>query len=204
MFRSIGQIIRLPGVLGEIYQLLSYSNLDLEAIRPECTLNNLKTFSAVFWGNIILVFIPFVVLMIVLFILQRLNIKAFSRDKFFYKKRRIRGLIIILMFSYFTISTRACSALNCSKVGDKVVLTMDSTILCFKGEHIAVTVVAILILLCYSFGLPTSLAFLLHKNKGNKEKRKKKKEKRRKKKEKRRKRENFSFFLLYFLNKLIN
>ena len=164
MFRAVGQLTQLPGFLGDIYMVLSYSTMDINTLRLDCVSNASDGFEAKFWGQIIL-FAGYFVLVVGSVLLAPRFFARTEANRVFFHNRRYRATLIVLCFFYFSMTVKILQGLTCVQIAglpDKWLLA-DTVTQCFVGEHLGVTVVAAFLLAGYSLTLPTLLAILLYR-----------------------------------------
>ena len=78
----------------------------------------------------------------------------------FRRNSMLRSFWLLLVFIYSSLVETSLNILFCRKVGDKLVFFYDGTVECFRGQHLPIAVIAILVLVFLVIP-PPIMVFLL-------------------------------------------
>ncbi|KNC54960.1 uncharacterized protein AMSG_10205 [Thecamonas trahens ATCC 50062] len=147
----------MDGFLAEAYQLLSIVAMDLRFVRPGCeTIPG--SYLALFYGAVSMCAAMALLVVATLAMLLRLRRSAAT----FYADRLPRALLIFSTMVYITLTTTFLEALFCvpGAGGDRVVAAARDMV-CLKGSHRPMFVLALIGVIAYAAGFPLLVMYKL-------------------------------------------
>eukprot|EP00942_MAST-04A_sp_MAST-4A-sp1_P003515 g3515.t1 len=75
----------------------------------------------------------------------------------------INGIVFWVFLLYPGMGTKIFRMFKCTLVGEKLYLVADFSVVCYEGEHVFATFVAILCIIVYVIGIPLVSAILLYR-----------------------------------------
>lgn len=169
----------LPPTLSTPLKLVQLVSMDFSFIRSECTRASfgVSPFSFKFLGTLGLPLLSAVIIVAAIPLIQwcwRLRLtrgrptaakaEKLEQIRSFYKHRRLRGLLLVLVVFYAALTSRSLSALECTRFQGNLVLARELGTRCWAREHVGVGLAAVLVLACVTVALPVGLTGLFLRN----------------------------------------
>eukprot|EP00163_Fabomonas_tropica_P020199 TRINITY_DN3556_c0_g1_i2.p1 TRINITY_DN3556_c0_g1~~TRINITY_DN3556_c0_g1_i2.p1 ORF type:complete len:1274 (+),score=87.86 TRINITY_DN3556_c0_g1_i2:1380-5201(+) len=158
---------RFPRWLQASLSWTALVTLDASFVRPGCEIDV---------SPVILFYTSLGTLLIGLMLLPVLTfLRSVVRSAFFRKSgkpnlgrynitRLYRAITIVLTFLYTEVCSQTMMMLFCRKIEGRYVLAHHPDVECYKGDHVAATIIATITMLCYCIGLPACVATYLFKS----------------------------------------
>eukprot|EP00698_Gefionella_okellyi_P025424 TRINITY_DN9292_c0_g1_i1.p1 TRINITY_DN9292_c0_g1~~TRINITY_DN9292_c0_g1_i1.p1 ORF type:complete len:2104 (+),score=484.85 TRINITY_DN9292_c0_g1_i1:610-6921(+) len=170
LMRETGQMAssELPAWIQTFYALTSLLTLEFSFLQPGCGFGS-SSFRTTFYGTLTIVLLLNLTVLVGLplvayirkLLIAHTDAKAAQQRYQFYMHRTIRGVIVMLSFVHYSVTSIALQALFCINVHGTWILQQDRTIVCYQGEHIAMVAVGWLLFAVVTLAFPLFCLYVM-------------------------------------------
>ena len=148
-----------PKFLLKFYSMVQGLNLDVvDVASPACT-GFLSSFNARFIMMIVML-LAIVAVLLAFPRIRKFETAAKATDA---RNQSLRDVFIVLLLLHTTVSGKAFAFFRCHKVEKTSFLMADYRVVCYDATWNGMFVFALLVVLGFSVGIPTAIAYVLHK-----------------------------------------